>query len=66
MNETITLYYVAILVADGEVTTTQHESKFLDRVEAEDVMGSMECGVFDDDYIKYVPTKIVYELEEEV
>lgn len=50
---------------DGEEQTTQFVSTFLDQVEAEDVFGSMQCGVFDDDYTRYYPTRIEYVLDEE-
>lgn len=50
---------------DGEEQTAPFVSTFLDRVEAEDVMHSMECGVFDDDYTRYHPTRIEYVLDEE-
>jgi hypothetical protein len=52
------------LTVDHEVVITNGISKFEDSAEAEDIMHSMECGVFDDGYVKYHADKIVYELEE--
>lgn len=39
-------------------------SEFLDPVEAQDIMHSMECGVFDQDNVRYVAEKIVYDLDQ--
>ena len=61
----IIVYYLCTMSVDGEEQTTQFVSTFLDQVEAEDVFGSMQCGVFDDDYTRYYPTRIEYVLDEE-
>jgi len=59
-----TVHFIMITVLDGEEIRTEGSNSFKDPHEAEDIMHSMECGVFDDDYVHYVPQKIVYELEE--
>ncbi len=61
----IIVYYICTVKTDGEEQSTKHISTFLDQVEAEDIFGSMQCGVFDDDYVTYYPTKIEYVLNEE-
>ena len=58
------LYFIVATHLDGEVTSTRHFNEFKDPVEAEDIMHSMQKGVFDDDYVFYIPDRIVYELEE--
>ena len=58
------LHFTMHLTVDHEVVITNGISKFEDSAEAEDIMHSMECGVFDDGYVKYHADKIVYELEE--
>jgi hypothetical protein len=59
-----TVHFIMITALDGEEISTNGISTFNDPFEAEDIMHSMECGVFDDDYVHYIPQKIVYELEE--
>ena len=59
----VTLQFTMTLSVDGEIITTKGISTFRDPVEAEDIMHSIECGVFDDDYVRYHADKIVYELE---
>jgi len=59
-----TVHFIMITTEDGEEIRNDCSSKFKYSHEAEEIMQSMECGVFDDDYVHYVPTKIVYELEE--
>ena len=58
-----TLHFTMYLTVDHEVVITKGISNFRDSVEAEDIMHSMECGVFDDDYVQYKVDKIVYELD---
>jgi hypothetical protein len=59
-----TLHFTMTLSLDREVFTTPGISKFKDPAEAQDIVHSMEQGVFNDDYVKYKFDKIVYELEE--
>lgn len=59
-----TLYFIMTTHLDGEVITTKMSNSFKDPVIAEDIMHSMQKGVFDDDYVKYGVDRIVYELEE--
>jgi hypothetical protein len=59
-----TLHFTMYLTVDQEVFITKGISNFRNSAEAEDIMHSMECGVFNDDYVKYHADKIVYELEE--
>lgn len=58
-----TLHFIMISTVDGEEIQTNHISVYPDPYMAEDVMHSMQSGVYDDDYVRYVPNKIVYELE---
>lgn len=60
---TTTLHFTMILSVDGEIICTRGISTFKDPAEAEDIMHSMQSGVFDDDYVRYHADKIVYELE---
>lgn len=60
-----TVHFIMITTVDGEEIRNNCSNSFNDPHEAEDVMHSMECGVFDDDYVHYIPQKIVYELDEE-
>lgn len=58
-----TIIYFVVVTEDGERQSMQ--LTYSDRIEAEDIMGSMERGVFDDDYIKYEPVRIEYVLDQE-
>lgn len=58
-----TLYYHVISKLDGEHTVEAKHDKFEHAYIAEDVMNSMEHGVFDDDFVEYVVDRIVYDLE---
>jgi hypothetical protein len=58
-----TIIYFVVVTEDGERESMQ--LTYSDRVEAEDVIGSMECGVFDSDTVKYEPVRIEYVLDEE-
>lgn len=60
----VTLYYKMISHLDGESITESRKDDFEYPVVAEDIMHSMQRGVFNDDYTKFIVEKIVYELEE--
>jgi hypothetical protein len=59
-----TLHFTITILVDQEVITTHHVNEFKDPAEAEDIKHSMECGVFNDDYVKYHTNKIVYDIED--
>lgn len=59
-----TLHFTMTTLVDQEVVTTQHISQFKDTVEAEDIMHSMNSGVFNDDFVQYHTHKIVYDIED--
>lgn len=60
----VTLHFkVYYKMPDGGEIPQPARSEFLDPVEAQDIMHSMECGVFDDLYTRYVVDRIVYELD---
>lgn len=58
------LHFYLRLNVDNETFITRHVSTFDDVTHAEEVMHSIERGVFDDDFVTYHVEKIVYELSE--
>lgn len=58
-----TIHFIMITILDGEEFRHSNSNTFRDPAEAEDILHSMECGVFDDDYVRYIAQKIVYELD---
>jgi len=59
----VTLHYDVTITKDGKTFTQSSSSEYEHAFIAEDIMHSMECGVFNENGMVYAVKKIVYELE---